>query len=86
MANVSNDDIVKRAQDYFRVEVSKALELALLLPTDSINDMDFEIAGTHELVSKMREALKNQHFSPSVQSDAHVLLNPANSQNKNQVA
>jgi integrase len=78
MADVSNDVIVNRAKDYFKVQLSKSLELALLLPTDPLIDLDFEISGTEQLATNMREALKQQHFSPSVQSDARALLNPAN--------
>jgi hypothetical protein len=78
MADVSNDDIVNRAMDYFKVQLSKSLELALLLPIDPLIDIDFEMAGTEQLATKMREALKQQHFSPSVQSDARALLNPTN--------
>ena len=78
MADVSNDVIVKRAKDYFKVQLSKSLELALLLPTDPLIDIDFEITGTEQLATKMREALKHQHFSHSVQSDAGALLNPIN--------
>jgi hypothetical protein len=78
MADVSNDVIVKRAKDYFKAQLSKSLELAMLLPTDSLVDMDFEITGTEQLAAKMREALKQQHFSHSVQSDARALLNPTN--------
>jgi integrase len=78
MANVSNNDIVNRAKDYFKAQLSKSLEHALLLPTDPLIDIDFEITGTEQLATKMREALKHQHFSPSVQSDARALLNPTN--------
>ena len=78
MAYVSNDDIVNRAKDYFKAQLSKSLELALLLPTDPYIDIDFEITGTEQLATKMREALKHQHFSPGVQSDARALLNPTN--------
>jgi hypothetical protein len=75
MANVSNDVIVNRAKDYFKAQLSKSLELALLLPTDPLIDVNFEIAGTQQLATNMREALKHQQFSPSVQSDARALLN-----------
>jgi integrase len=78
MPDVSNDVIVNRAKDYFKAQLSKSLEHALLLPTDPLIDIDFEIAGTGRLAAKMREALKQQHFSPSVQSDARALLNPTN--------
>jgi hypothetical protein len=75
MAEVSNDVIVNRAKDYFRAQLSKSLELALLLPTDPLIDIDFEITGTEQLATKMRQALKHQYFSPSVQSDALALPN-----------
>ena len=79
MAYVSNDEIVNRAKDYFRVQLSKSLELALDIPrVYPYLDIDFEIAGTKQLASKLRDALKQQHFSPSVQSDARLLLNPTN--------
>lgn len=78
MADVSNDVIVNRAKDYFKAQLSKSLELALLLPIDPLIDVDFEITGTEQLATKMREALKQQYFSPSVQSDARALLNPTN--------
>jgi len=78
MSAVSNDDIVNRAKDYFKAQLSKSLEHALLLPTDPLIDIDFEITGTEQLATKMREALKQQHFSHSVQSDALALLNPTN--------
>jgi hypothetical protein len=78
MADVSNDVIVSRAKDYFQAQLSKSLELALLLPTDPLINVDFEIGGAEQLAAKMLEALKQQHFSPSVQSDARTLLNPTN--------
>jgi integrase len=78
MVDVSNEVIVNRAKDYFKAQLSKSLELAMLLPTDPLVDMDFEITGTEQLAADMREALKYQHFSPSVQSDARALLNPTN--------
>ncbi|WP_161491257.1 site-specific integrase [Bradyrhizobium neotropicale] len=78
MADVSNDVIVNRAKDYFKVQLNKSLELALLLPTDPLIDIDFEISGAEQLAAEMREALKKQHFSHSVQSDARALLNPTN--------
>jgi hypothetical protein len=78
MADVSNDVIVNRAKDYFKVQLSKSLDLALLLPTDPLIDIDFEITGTEQLATKMREALKQQLFTPGVQSDARELLNPTN--------
>ena len=71
MMYVSNEVIVNRAKDYFKVQLSKSLELALLLPTDPLIDIDFEITGTQQLAANMREALKHQQFSPSVQSDGH---------------
>src|SRR5450759_3527124 len=58
MAHVSNDVIVNRAKDYFTAQLSKSLELALLLPTDPLIDIDFEVTGTEQLATKMREALK----------------------------
>jgi hypothetical protein len=76
--NVTNDEIVIRAKGYFKAQLSKSLELALLLPTDPLIDIDFEITGTQQLAANMRDALKQQHFSPSVQSDARALLNPTN--------
>jgi integrase len=78
MAYVSNEVIVNRAKDYFKAQLSKSLELALLLPTDPSIDIDFEITGTQQLAANMREALKHQQFSPSVQLDARELLNPTN--------
>jgi hypothetical protein len=78
MMYVSNEVIVNRAKDYFKVQLSKSLELALLLPTDPLIDIDFEITRTQQLAANMREDLKHQQFSPSVQSDARELLNPTN--------
>jgi hypothetical protein len=78
MADVSNDVIVNRAKDYFKAQLSKSLELALQLPTDPSIDIDFEITGAEELASKLRNALKHQHFSSSIQSDARALLDPYN--------
>jgi hypothetical protein len=78
MSAISNDDIVNRAKGYFQVQLNKSLELALLLPTDPLIDIDFEIMGTQQLAAKMREALQQQQFSPSVQCDARTLLNPTN--------
>lgn len=78
MATVSNNVIVSRAKDYFAAQLSKSLELALLLPTDPSIDIDFEIAGTRLLATELREALKHQQFSYSVQSDANSLLDPTN--------
>jgi hypothetical protein len=77
MADVSNDVILNRAKDYFRAQLSKSLELALLLPTDPAIDIDFEIAGAEGVADKFRNALKHQQFSLSVQSDAWGLLNPS---------
>jgi len=48
MPNASNDVIVNRAKDYFKAQLSKSLELALLLPTDPLIDIDFEITGTEQ--------------------------------------
>jgi hypothetical protein len=76
MADVSNNDIVNRAKDYFKAQLSKSLELAFDIPRDPYLDIDFEIAGTEQLATNMREALRHQHFSYSVQSDARTLLNP----------
>ena len=45
MAEVSEGVILKRAQDYFRDALSRSLELAFLLPDDSVTDIDFEISG-----------------------------------------
>jgi integrase len=74
---VPNTEIVKRAQDYFKAQLSKTLELAFDIPRDPYLDIDLEIAGAIQLATTMREALKQQRFSPSVQSDAKALLNPA---------
>jgi hypothetical protein len=78
MTNVSNETIVDRAKDYFKAQLSKSLELALDIPSDPYLDIDLEIAGTEQLVTKMRDALKHQQFSASVQSDAQALLNASN--------
>jgi hypothetical protein len=78
MSAVSNDVILTRARDYFRGELSKSLEHAFLLPTDPMIDLDFEIAGTKQLATNFREALKHQQFSASVQADARAILNPTN--------
>jgi hypothetical protein len=48
MPNASNDVIVNRAKDYFKAQLSKSLELALLLPTGPLIDIDFEITGTEQ--------------------------------------
>ena len=74
MAEVSGV-VLDRAKNYFREQLSKSLEHAFLLPTDPLCDIDFEIVGTEQLAAEMRDALKKQHFSPSVQSDARTLLN-----------
>lgn len=78
MADVSNNDIMNRAQDYFKAQLSKSLELAFDIPRDPYLDIDLEIAGTEQLAAKMRDELKQQYFSPGVQSDARALLNPTN--------
>jgi integrase len=78
MADVSNEVIVNRAKDYFKIQLSKSLELAFDLPRDPLIDINFEVSGTELLATEIRAALKKQHFSPSVQSDARALLNPTN--------
>jgi hypothetical protein len=40
-------------------------------------DVDFEITGTEQLATRMREALKHHHFDQSVQLP-RALLNPTN--------
>jgi hypothetical protein len=78
MINISNTDIVNRAKHYFEAQLSQSLELALMLPTDPMIDLDHEIAGIELLASNFREALKHQQFSASVQADACALLNEIN--------
>jgi integrase len=75
MAEPSTEEILGRAKDYFRRQISKSLELAFLLPTDPAIDIDFEIAGAQQLATEMQIALSKQQFSASVQSDARELLN-----------
>jgi len=75
MADISTGVVLDRAKTYFKEQLSKSLEHAFLLPTDPLCNIDFEIVGTEQLAAEMRDALKKQHFSPSVQSDARALLN-----------
>ena len=75
---ISTEVILNRARDYFRVQLSKSLELAFLLPTDSKVDLGREVAGTKLFEAKLREELKYQCFSQSIQSDAFTLLHPTN--------
>ncbi|MEY9403674.1 hypothetical protein ABIF79_010049 [Bradyrhizobium japonicum] len=74
MAHATPDAIVKGAQDYFRAQLSKSLELAFLIPNDPVLDRDVEIAGAKRLAASMQADLANQHFSPSVRFDADELL------------
>ena len=78
MSEISTEVILNRARDYFRVQLSKSLELAFLLPTDSKVDLGREVAGTKLFEAKLREELKYQCFSQSIQSDAFTLLHPTN--------
>jgi len=75
MAHATPDAIVKGAQDYFRAQLSKSLELAFLIPKDPALDRNIEIAGAKQLAAEMQAELANQHFSVSVRSDAEELLN-----------
>lgn len=74
MAHATPDPIVKGAQEYFRAQLSKSLELAFLIPNDPALDRDIEIAGAKQLAASMQADLAKQHFSPSVRSDAEELL------------
>ena len=78
MAEPSTDDILSRAKDYFRRQISKSLELAFLLPTDPEIDIDFEIDGAKQLAAEMQTALSKQQFSARVQSVARELLQLSN--------
>jgi len=78
MNAISHTDIVACAKDYFKEQLSKALELAFLLPTDPAIDIKCEIDGTRQLATQMQSALSKQHFTPSVQSDAMDLLSLIN--------
>ena len=72
MADVSNDVIVNRAKDYFRGELSKSLELAFLIPTDAMTDLDFEIAGTQQLPPTSVKHSNTSNFRPAFsQMPAH---------------
>ena len=55
MSEISTEVILNRARDYFRVQLSKSLELAFLLPTDSKVDLGREVAGTKLFEAKLRE-------------------------------
>jgi hypothetical protein len=74
MADVSNEVIVNRAKDYFKVQLSKSLELALLLPTDPYIDIDFEITGTDQLAARMREELKKSAWIVQLSSATRIIL------------
>jgi integrase len=74
MAYVSTDEIVNRARDYFKVQVSKSLELAFDIPRDPYLDVDVEATGAEQLASNFSKALKHQEFSASVRADALALL------------
>jgi integrase len=75
MAHASPNAIVKGAQDYFRAQLSKSLEIVFLLPSDPALDRDVEIAGAKQLAAKLQLDLAKHEFSPSVRSDAQELLN-----------
>ena len=78
MAQATPDAIVKSAQDYFRAQLSKSLEIAFLIPDDPALDRDVEIAGAKQLAAKLQVDLAKQQFSPSVRSDAEELLKSIN--------
>ncbi|MGY8638090.1 hypothetical protein RAD15_37020 [Bradyrhizobium sp. 14AA] len=86
MAQATPDAIVKGAQDYFRVQLSKSLELAFLIPNDPALDRDIEIAGAKQLAAEMQSDLAKQHFSPSVRSDAEKLLKSINAGSMSKVS
>ena len=73
IAEVSTGVVLDRAKSYFGEQLSKSLEQAFLLPTGPLCDIDFEIVGTERLATEMRDALKKQHFSPSVRSAQRLL-------------
>jgi integrase len=74
MAHVTSEAIVKGAQDYFRAQLSKSLELAFLIPNDPMLDRDAEIAGAKQFALEMQLQLAKQHFPPGVRYDAEELL------------
>jgi integrase len=74
MAQASPDAIVKGAQDYFRAQLSKSLEIVFLIPGDPALDRDVEIAGAKQLAAELQVNLAKQEFSPSVRADAEELL------------
>jgi integrase len=78
MARATPDAIVKGAQDYFRTQLSKSLELVFLIAADPALDRDVEIAGAKQLALEMQQQLAKQHFSPGVRSDAEELLKSIN--------
>lgn len=78
MAQTTPNAIVKGAQQYFRTQLSKSLELVFLIATDPALDRDVEIAGAKQLALEMQQQLAKQHFSPGVRSDAEELLKSIN--------
>ena len=74
MAHATSEAIVKGAQDYFRTQLSKSLELAYLIPNDPALDREIEIAGAKQFAASMQADLAKQRFSPSVRADAEELL------------
>jgi integrase len=78
MAQTTPDAIIKGAQEYFRTQLSKSLELVFLIATDPALDRDVEIAGAKQLALEMQQQLAKQHFSPGVRSDAEELLKSIN--------
>lgn len=70
--------MVKGAQDYFRAQLSKSLELVFMIANDPVLDREVEIAGAKQLALGMQQQLAKQHFSPTVRSDAEELLKSIN--------
>ncbi|MCP2129184.1 UNVERIFIED_ORG: integrase [Bradyrhizobium japonicum] len=86
MAHATPGAIAKGAQDYFRAQLSKSLELAFLIPKDPALDTEIEIAGAKQLAAEMQADLAKQHFSPSVRSDARELLKSINAETTSKVS
>ncbi|MCK1506324.1 site-specific integrase [Bradyrhizobium sp. 18] len=78
MAHVTSDVMVKAAQDYFRAQLSKSLELVFMIANDPVLDREVEIAGAKQLALGMQQQLAKQHFSSAVRSDAEELLKSIN--------
>lgn len=78
MHEVSQAEIEERIRTYFQACLNKSAELAIDLPDDPEIDLDFEVAGLHENVERVRQDLKHAKFSQAVTADALRILNPSN--------